>query len=236
MGIICIVFYQLVKLLAAELFFLLFYYYRCEEDWDDYVELSNHMPMEDPKYRRLCGREPLRPFSVRSDGQFFRLSFKSNDRYDGLGFHGRFQFTDKINQMTIVNVNSACSYFLLQASSQRAYLIMTIFYMRTRTWFYFCSRNASIYCFITTTTASVTAKKGDTNTPFSEDDNKVACFCFANSGFLIVCEKLKSTWRRRKVGLIHKIYSANKENREIEILVMWYKKRTRGTCHLLRKI
>lgn len=143
-----------ISKIATELFFLLFYYYRCEEDWDDYVELSNHMPMEDPKYRRLCGREPLRPFSVRSDGQFFRLSFKSNDRYDGLGFHGRFQFTDKINQMTIVNVNSACSYFLLQASSQRAHLIMTIFYMRLC--FHFCSKCK--YCFITTTTASVTAK------------------------------------------------------------------------------
>ncbi|ODM96056.1 Suppressor of lurcher protein 1, partial [Orchesella cincta] len=83
----------------------------CDEDWDDYVELSNHMPMEDSHFLRKCGREPLRPFSVRSDGQFFRLSFKSNDRYDGSGFHARFQFTDKINQIPVVNVNSAPAFF-----------------------------------------------------------------------------------------------------------------------------
>ena len=42
---------------------------------------------------RLCGTGvPLRTF--RSDASFFRVSFHSNDVYDGHGFQATYQFRD----------------------------------------------------------------------------------------------------------------------------------------------
>lgn len=33
-----------------------------------------------------------RDFSIRSDGRFFRITFRSNDRLDGTGFRAQYQF------------------------------------------------------------------------------------------------------------------------------------------------
>lgn len=55
----------------------------------DYVELSNFLSV-DRKFSRKCGR--LEKLVVQSDGRFFRVTFRSNDRLDGTGFRASFAF------------------------------------------------------------------------------------------------------------------------------------------------
>lgn len=55
----------------------------------DYVELSNFLTV-DRKFGRKCGK--LDKLLVRSDGRFFRLTFRSNDRLDGTGFTASYNF------------------------------------------------------------------------------------------------------------------------------------------------
>lgn len=55
----------------------------------DYVELSNFLTV-DRKFGRKCGK--LDKLIVRSDGRFFRLTFRSNDRLDGTGFTASYNF------------------------------------------------------------------------------------------------------------------------------------------------
>ena len=45
----------------------------------------------DRKMPRYCGQ--LKDLSMESDGPFFRVTFKSNDRFDGTGFFALYQFT-----------------------------------------------------------------------------------------------------------------------------------------------
>jgi hypothetical protein len=81
---------------------------RCDEDsYSDYVELSNYIPI-DRKYDRKCGTIES-GFKVRSDRKFFRVNFRSNDRFDATGFQATYQFTDKANTLTMRNVKSASS-------------------------------------------------------------------------------------------------------------------------------
>lgn len=56
----------------------------------DYVEVSNYMAV-DRKMPRYCGQ--LKDLTMESDGPFFRVTFKSNDRFDGTGFFALYQFT-----------------------------------------------------------------------------------------------------------------------------------------------
>lgn len=78
------------------------YFCRCLE-WtkSDYVEFSNYMPV-DLEYGRKCGEE-LDPFRVISLSSFFRVTFRSNEEFDGGGFSASFQFTTQINQIIAVN-------------------------------------------------------------------------------------------------------------------------------------
>uniref|UniRef100_V9IJZ5 Bone morphogenetic protein 1 isoform 1 n=3 Tax=Apis cerana TaxID=7461 RepID=V9IJZ5_APICE len=57
----------------------------------DFVEFSNFMS-RDRKYSRHCGQQ--KEFDVNSDRKFFRVTFKSNDRYDGTGFNASYVFMD----------------------------------------------------------------------------------------------------------------------------------------------
>jgi len=69
--------------------------YSCGEDTQsDYVEFSNfNVELMDRKMRRKCGKKSsnVRNF-VESDGNFFRVTFKSNDAYDATGFEAFYQF------------------------------------------------------------------------------------------------------------------------------------------------
>uniref|UniRef100_A0A1B0DMM4 CUB domain-containing protein n=1 Tax=Phlebotomus papatasi TaxID=29031 RepID=A0A1B0DMM4_PHLPP len=60
----------------------------------DYLEFSNFETM-DRKYPRFCGQ--MKGFTIKSDGKFFRILFKSNNLLDGTGFKGFYIFeTDKV--------------------------------------------------------------------------------------------------------------------------------------------
>jgi len=65
---------------------------RClESTQSDFIEFSNfNVPLTDRKMPRLCGAG--NHYSVQSDGSFFRISFKSNDIFDGTGFLSRYEF------------------------------------------------------------------------------------------------------------------------------------------------
>ncbi|CAH0723631.1 unnamed protein product, partial [Brenthis ino] len=57
----------------------------------DYVEFSNYMT-EDSRYGRYCGR--MKEFHVESERNFFKVTFRSNDRLDGTGFKAMYQFLE----------------------------------------------------------------------------------------------------------------------------------------------
>ena len=59
------------------------------ETSSDYVEFSNYKSI-DRKIPRHCGLK--KPKIIESEGDFFRVTFKSNDRFDGTGFEAFFQF------------------------------------------------------------------------------------------------------------------------------------------------
>ncbi|ESO09929.1 hypothetical protein HELRODRAFT_73048, partial [Helobdella robusta] len=59
----------------------------------DYVEFSNfNVQVADRKMGRLCDVKDGLSRYVHSDGDFFRVTFKSNYIYDGTGFKALYQF------------------------------------------------------------------------------------------------------------------------------------------------
>jgi hypothetical protein len=70
----------------------------------DYVEVSNFMTV-DRKLPRYCGQ--LKDLKMESDGSFFRVTFKSNDRFDGTGFYANYQFTPVADAVTITRRRSS---------------------------------------------------------------------------------------------------------------------------------
>jgi hypothetical protein len=81
--------------------------YRCEAtSASDFVEFSNYMA-QDRKYSRYCGQ--LREFDVESDRHFFRVTFRSNDRLDGTGFHATYQFLEQEDTNTVRPVRTSTS-------------------------------------------------------------------------------------------------------------------------------
>lgn len=55
----------------------------------DYVEFSNFKTV-DRKIPRHCGN--MKPNKIESDSDFFRVAFRSNDKFDGTGFEAFYQF------------------------------------------------------------------------------------------------------------------------------------------------
>jgi len=49
---------------------------------------------EDRKFIKHCGK--YHSFSVRSDGKFFRITFRTNDRFDKTGFRAHYEFVPYI--------------------------------------------------------------------------------------------------------------------------------------------
>lgn len=67
-------------------------FFRCEAvSASDYVEFSNYMT-EDNRYGRYCGQ--MKEFHVESERNFFKVTFRSNDRLDGTGFKAIYQFLE----------------------------------------------------------------------------------------------------------------------------------------------
>ncbi|XP_014249931.1 suppressor of lurcher protein 1-like [Cimex lectularius] len=55
----------------------------------DYVEFFNFMD-NDKMHTRYCGQ--LDPFEIEKESRFFRITFRSNDRLDGMGFNASYKF------------------------------------------------------------------------------------------------------------------------------------------------
>ncbi|GAB0088255.1 uncharacterized protein DMENIID0001_026490 [Sergentomyia squamirostris] len=77
----------------------------CDEDTaSDYVEFSN-FKVQDRRYRRYCGQK--KSFVIKSEGRFFRVTFRSNDLLDGIGFKAFYAFeSDKASENIITEVGS----------------------------------------------------------------------------------------------------------------------------------
>jgi hypothetical protein len=71
---------------------------KCDEETSsDHVELSNfNVNLTDRKMSRLCGYNVRAesPHYVISDGNFFRVTFRSNEIYGATGFEGRLRFEE----------------------------------------------------------------------------------------------------------------------------------------------
>lgn len=59
----------------------------------------------DRKLPRYCGLQ--KDLKMESDGAFFRVTFKSNDRFDGTGFFASYQFTPVADAVTITRRRSS---------------------------------------------------------------------------------------------------------------------------------
>jgi hypothetical protein len=72
--------------------------HRCDESTNsDYVSFSNFAEAEDRKLYRLCSQQPNHTqHKIESDGAFFRVTFKSNHKFDGIGFDAFYQFRGQI--------------------------------------------------------------------------------------------------------------------------------------------
>ncbi|RWS30170.1 suppressor of lurcher protein 1-like protein [Leptotrombidium deliense] len=71
------------------------------ETASDYVEFSNYKSV-DRKIPRHCGLK--KPRTIDSDGDFFRVTFKSNDRFDGTGFEAFYQFRSPDDFFTVKQI------------------------------------------------------------------------------------------------------------------------------------
>ena len=86
---------------------------RCTETTQsDYVEFSNfNIKLKDRKMYRFCGtEEENQKKTVHSDGNFFRVTFKSNDIYDATGFEAFYQFMkqEEGEGMLLLSVGLRC--------------------------------------------------------------------------------------------------------------------------------
>lgn len=70
----------------------------------NYFKVSNFMTV-DRKLPRYCGLQ--KDLKMESDGAFFRVTFKSNDRFDGTGFYASYQFTPVADAVTITRRRSS---------------------------------------------------------------------------------------------------------------------------------
>lgn len=67
--------------------------YRCEgSTHSDYVLFSNYRTT-DRTNRRYCGNQRP-PRAIASESNYFRMLFRTNDIFDGTGFHAYYQFID----------------------------------------------------------------------------------------------------------------------------------------------
>lgn len=98
---------------ASERVFITFAYFDVDgiplcspETASDYVEFSNFRTI-DRKLPRHCGTK--KPDKIDSDGDFFRVTFKSNDKFDATGFEAFYQFRSNIDPSNQVKKHSAPS-------------------------------------------------------------------------------------------------------------------------------
>ena len=76
-----------------------------DETQSDWVTFSNYeIGTKDRRYNPLCGtvNDKKKKHVADSDGNFFRVTFHSNDVYDATGFKAVYEFKDKEGQFLIL--------------------------------------------------------------------------------------------------------------------------------------
>ncbi|XP_054721971.1 suppressor of lurcher protein 1-like [Uloborus diversus] len=78
--------------------------YPCEQETaSDYVEFSN-FKTTDRKMSRICGNEKKAKY-VESETGYFRIVFKSNEKFDGTGFEAFYQFKKQEDPSTVKRIS-----------------------------------------------------------------------------------------------------------------------------------
>jgi len=78
--------------------------------------------LTDRKMRRMCGADKLN--RVTSDGNFFRVTFKSNDAYDATGFEATYQFRKHKGLLSYLFIYLSISLF----QTTEIHIIIIIYY------------------------------------------------------------------------------------------------------------
>ena len=82
--------------------------HRCsEETQSDWVTFSNYqIGIDDRRYEHLCGQvtDKKKKKIADSDGNFFRVTFHSDEVYDATGFKAVYEFRDKEGQFLIFSI------------------------------------------------------------------------------------------------------------------------------------
>ncbi|XP_076357775.1 suppressor of lurcher protein 1-like isoform X1 [Tachypleus tridentatus] len=90
----------------------------------DYVEFSNFRKV-DMGVHRHCGIQ--KPKKIKSDGNFFRVTFKSNNRFDGTGFEAFYHFRNYVDPFTVKRVRGSAG--APMKCSNREQHIITFFFI-----------------------------------------------------------------------------------------------------------
>ncbi|XP_022247010.1 suppressor of lurcher protein 1-like [Limulus polyphemus] len=90
----------------------------------DYLEFSNQ-PSEVTKLPRHCGLK--KPKTIESERDFFRVTFKSNSRFDGTGFEAFYQFVNKTDPSSTKRIRDSASNTF---SYQSSFLLMTVIFLQ----------------------------------------------------------------------------------------------------------
>ncbi|XP_022247063.1 suppressor of lurcher protein 1-like isoform X2 [Limulus polyphemus] len=92
----------------------------------DFVEFSNFRTV-DRKIPRHCGGK--KPKIIESDGDFFRVAFKSNGKFDGTGFEAFYQFRNYVDPLTVKRISGVASLNPWKVSTLSPLLLITLWLM-----------------------------------------------------------------------------------------------------------
>uniref|UniRef100_A0A0N5AIG0 CUB domain-containing protein n=1 Tax=Syphacia muris TaxID=451379 RepID=A0A0N5AIG0_9BILA len=82
----------------------------CEEESSDYVLFSNYQT-DDRTNRKFCGQlKPTQP--IKSESNYFRMTFRSNSMFDGYGFYAHYQLIYFNNLCIIVLCTAYKAFFV----------------------------------------------------------------------------------------------------------------------------
>ncbi|KAL1419251.1 hypothetical protein MTO96_005345 [Rhipicephalus appendiculatus] len=95
------------------------------ETASDYVEFSSAR-RADHKIPRHCGMQ--KPPNIESEGEFFRVTFRTNDRFDGTGFSAQYQFRSVIDPYTIKRFRGGAT--SLEGCTQIIALVILVEFLR----------------------------------------------------------------------------------------------------------
>jgi hypothetical protein len=78
----------------------------------------------DRKYSRYCGQ--LKEFEIESDKRTFRVTFRSNDRLDGTGFHGTYHFLPESDPNPRKPLGSSADSTIITSSAGESFSLFSL--------------------------------------------------------------------------------------------------------------